>query len=70
VARKHDLPVIVDAAAQLPPKANLTRFLSEGATLVAYSGGKAIRGPQGTGILCGEKELVVSALIQQLDMDI
>jgi D-glucosaminate-6-phosphate ammonia-lyase len=70
VARKHDLPVIVDAAAQLPPKANLRRFIREGATLVAYSGGKAIRGPQGTGILCGVRELVASALVQQLDMDI
>jgi L-seryl-tRNA(Ser) seleniumtransferase len=70
VAKKHGLPVIVDAAAQLPPKANLKRFIAEGATLVAYSGGKAIRGPQGTGILCGAKELVAAALVQQLDMDI
>jgi D-glucosaminate-6-phosphate ammonia-lyase len=70
VAKKHDLPVIVDAAAQLPPRANLRRFIAEGASLVAYSGGKAIRGPQGTGILCGKKELVAAALIQQLDMDI
>jgi D-glucosaminate-6-phosphate ammonia-lyase len=70
VARKHNLPVIVDAAAQLPPKANLKRFIAEGASLVAYSGGKAIRGPQGTGILCGQKDLVAAALIQQLDMDI
>lgn len=70
VARKYNLPVIVDAAAQLPPKANLKRFIAEGATLVAYSGGKAIHGPQGTGILCGRRDLVASALIQQLDMDI
>jgi D-glucosaminate-6-phosphate ammonia-lyase len=70
VARKHNLPVIVDAAAQLPPRSNLKYFISQGASLVAYSGGKAIRGPQGTGILCGEKELVAAALIQQLDMDI
>lgn len=70
VARKHNLPVIVDAAAQLPPKENLKRFISEGASLVAYSGGKAIRGPQGSGILCGDKELIAAALIQNLDMDI
>jgi L-seryl-tRNA(Ser) seleniumtransferase len=70
VARKHDLPVIVDAAAQLPPKENLRRFIGEGASLVAYSGGKAIRGPQGSGILCGRKDLVAAALIQNLDMDI
>jgi L-seryl-tRNA(Ser) seleniumtransferase len=70
VAARHGLPVIVDAAAQLPPKENLQRFLAEGAALVAFSGGKAIRGPQGTGILCGRHELVASALIQQLDMDV
>ena len=70
VARKHRLPVIVDAAAQLPPKSNLKRFIAEGASLVAYSGGKAIHGPQGSGILCGDKELVAAALIQNLDMDI
>jgi L-seryl-tRNA(Ser) seleniumtransferase len=70
VARKHNLPVIVDAAAQLPPKSNLKYFIAQGASLVAYSGGKAIHGPQGTGILCGGKELVAAALIQQLDMDI
>jgi L-seryl-tRNA(Ser) seleniumtransferase len=57
VAKKHNLPVIVDAAAQLPPQSNLKRFIAEGASLVAYCGGKAIRGPQGTGILCGDKEL-------------
>jgi len=70
VAARHGLPVIVDAAAQLPPKDNLRRFLAEGASLVAFSGGKAIRGPQGTGILCGRKDLVSAALIQQLDMDV
>ncbi|HEX3349880.1 MAG TPA: DegT/DnrJ/EryC1/StrS family aminotransferase [Acetobacteraceae bacterium] len=70
VAARHSLPVIVDAAAQLPPKENLRRFIAEGAALVAFSGGKAIRGPQGTGILAGRKDLVASALIQQLDMDV
>lgn len=70
VARKHSIPVIVDAAAQLPPRENLRRFIGEGASLVAYSGGKAIRGPQGSGILCGEKDLIAAALIQNLDMDI
>ena len=70
VAARHSLPVIVDAAAQLPPKENLRRFIAEGAALVAFSGGKAIRGPQGTGILAGRTDLVASALIQQLDMDV
>jgi L-seryl-tRNA(Ser) seleniumtransferase len=70
VAGRHGLPVLVDAAAQLPPQANLRRFVGEGASLVAFSGGKAIRGPQSTGILCGRRELVAAALLQQLDMDV
>jgi L-seryl-tRNA(Ser) seleniumtransferase len=62
--------VLVDAAAQLPPVTNLKRFLSEGADLVCFSGGKAIGGPQSSGILCGRGDLVSSALLQMLDMDI
>ena len=69
VGRRHALPVLVDAAAQLPPLDNLRRFTAEGAGLVAFSGGKAIRGPQGTGILCGRRDLVAAAALQQLDMD-
>ena len=69
VAERFGLPVIVDAAAQLPPKENLRRFIGAGASLVAFSGGKAIRGPQGSGLLCGRDKLVASALIQMLDMD-
>jgi L-seryl-tRNA(Ser) seleniumtransferase len=69
VAHHHDLPVLVDAAAQLPPRANLLLASVTGADLVAYSGGKAIRGPQSTGILCGRRELIGSAALQMLDMD-
>ncbi len=46
--------MIVDAAAELPPTSNLRRYVDEGAALVAFSGGKAIRGPQGSGILAGQ----------------
>ena len=70
VCRAHRIPVIVDAAAQLPPKANLRRFFELGADLVAFSGGKAIGGPQASGILAGRKDLVGAALVQQLDMDV
>ncbi len=70
VAREHGVPVLVDAAAQLPPRANLRRFLSEGADLVAFSGGKAIGGPQASGILCGRADLVSAALVQMLDLDV
>jgi L-seryl-tRNA(Ser) seleniumtransferase len=62
--------VIVDAAAQLPPKSNLRRFFELGADLVAFSGGKAIAGPQASGILAGRRDLVGAALVQQLDMDV
>jgi L-seryl-tRNA(Ser) seleniumtransferase len=68
--RPRDIPVIVDAAAQLPPKSNLTRFIADGADLVAFSGGKAIGGPQASGILAGGRDLVGAALVQQLDMDV
>ncbi len=70
VAREHGLPLLVDAAAQLPPRANLRRFLDEGADLVAFSGGKAIGGPQASGILCGRADLVSAALVQMLDLDV
>ena len=70
MAREHRLPVLVDAAGQLPPAANLHRFLDEGADLVCFSGGKAIGGPQSSGILAGRADLIASALLQMLDLDI
>jgi len=70
VCKARDIPVIVDAAAQLPPKSNLKKFLQIGADLVAFSGGKAIGGPQASGILAGRRDLVGAALVQQLDMDV
>jgi L-seryl-tRNA(Ser) seleniumtransferase len=70
VAHARGVPVIVDAAAQLPPQSNLQRFIAEGADLVAFSGGKAIGGPQASGILCGRRDLVMAAALQHLDMDI
>jgi L-seryl-tRNA(Ser) seleniumtransferase len=71
VARAHArrLPVLVDAAGELPPRSNLRNILASGADLVAFSGGKAIRGPQATGILCGRRDLIGAALVQMLDMD-
>ena len=70
VCRANGVPLIVDAAAQLPPKENLKRFIAMGADLVAFSGGKALGGPQASGILAGRRDLVASALLQQLDMDV
>lgn len=70
VCKARGIPVIVDAAAQLPPKSNLRRLFELGADLVAFSGGKAIGGPQASGILAGRRDLVGAALVQQLDMDV
>ncbi len=70
VAHRHDLPVIVDASSALPPRANLHNFVSAGADLVCFSGGKAIRGPQASGILCGRRDLVCSAALQTWDLDV
>jgi L-seryl-tRNA(Ser) seleniumtransferase len=60
VARKHNVPVVVDAAAEiltLKPNVHLAR----GASVVVYSGGKCIRGPQAAGLLLGDKALLQSA---------
>jgi L-seryl-tRNA(Ser) seleniumtransferase len=72
VEAAHDqgVPVLVDAAGQLPPAENLRRFIAEGADLVAFSGGKAIGGPQSSGILCGRRELIAAAALQHLDLDV
>ncbi len=68
-AHQANLKVIVDAAASLPPVENLKLIPGTGADLVCFSGGKAIGGPQSSGILCGQKKLVASALLQLLDWD-
>ena len=64
IAHAHDVPVIVDAASMLPPRANLYRYLRDGADMVVYSGGKGIRGPQGSGILVGRADLIEAAAAQ------
>ena len=61
IAHARGVPVIVDAASFIPPRANLRRFTAEGADMVVYSGGKAVRGPQGTGILAGRADLIEAA---------
>jgi seryl-tRNA(Sec) selenium transferase len=58
IAHSHDLRVIVDAAGQLPPPENLSRFTAMGADLVVFSGGKGLRGPQSSGLLFGPRDLI------------
>jgi len=61
IAHKANLPLILDAAAEVPPPENLSKFVKMGADLVAFSGGKNLRGPQCSGILMGRKDLVEAA---------
>lgn len=70
IAHERGVPVIVDAAAELPPRSNLRRFTGEGADLVVFSGGKAIGGPQASGILAGRADLIASVALQHQDMDV
>jgi len=61
ISHARGVPVIVDAASTLPPRDNLKRYIREGADLVILSGGKGIKGPQGTGILIGRADLIEAA---------
>lgn len=61
VAHAHGVPVVVDAAAAVPPKRNLGALCAAGADLVAISGGKGLGGPQASGLLLGRRELVDQA---------
>jgi uncharacterized pyridoxal phosphate-dependent enzyme len=62
IAHAHGVPVIVDAAAQLPPVSNLWHFtVDAGADLALFSGGKALRGPQSSGLMVGRSELIAAA---------
>jgi L-seryl-tRNA(Ser) seleniumtransferase len=70
IAHRHSIPVIVDAALELPPTANLRSFVAAGADLVAYSGGKVIHGPQASGFLCGRADLIRAVALNHQDMDV
>lgn len=61
VARDRGVPVVVDAAAQLPPVSNLWDYVARGADAVAFSGGKGLRAPQDTAMLVGRAGLVEAA---------
>jgi D-glucosaminate-6-phosphate ammonia-lyase len=59
MAKPRNIPILVDAAAEILTIPNV--HLEKGATIVAYSGGKAIRGPQCAGLLLGRKDILMSA---------
>jgi L-seryl-tRNA(Ser) seleniumtransferase len=63
IAHERGVPVVVDAAAQLPPPENFWRFTREqGADLAIFSGGKDLAGPQASGLIVGRAELVAACL--------
>jgi L-seryl-tRNA(Ser) seleniumtransferase len=63
LAHEHNIPAFIDAAADTPPVSHLWDYAFMGYDLIAFSGGKAIRGPQCAGLLIGKKDLVANALL-------
>lgn len=61
IAKKHNVPTMIDIAADVPPVENLWKYNDIGFDLVCISGGKAIAGPQSAGILMGRKDLIAAA---------
>lgn len=66
-AHHANKPLIVDAAMALPPAANLRGLVAAGADLVAFSGGKELRGPQASGFLAGPAAAIESVALQHQD---
>lgn len=58
IAKEHNVPLIIDAAAQIPPVENLWRFTHMGADLAIFSGGKGLCGPQSSGLIVGRQDLI------------
>ena len=61
VAKKHEIPTFIDCAADVPPVENLWKYTKMGFDLVAFSGGKGLKGPQSAGLLLGKRDLVKAA---------
>ena len=61
IGRQRGVPTLNDAAADVPPVDNLWKYTKMGFDLVAFSGGKGLRGPQSAGLLLGRKELIAAA---------
>ena len=55
LGKKHGIPTFNDCAADVPPVENLWKYTKMGFDLVAFSGGKGIRGPQSAGLLLGRE---------------
>ncbi|MBS3788644.1 aminotransferase class V-fold PLP-dependent enzyme [Candidatus Bipolaricaulota bacterium] len=61
VAHSNEIPVICDAAAEIPPANNLSKFAHQGADIVLFSGGKELRGPQSSGLVIGRSDIIETA---------
>ena len=61
VGKKYNIPMMNDAAADVPPVENLWKYTDMGFDLVCFSGGKGLRGPQSCGLLLGRKDLIAAA---------
>ncbi len=61
LGKKHNIPTFIDCAADVPPVENLFRFTKMGFDLVAFSGGKGLRGPQSSGLLLGKRKYIEAA---------
>jgi uncharacterized pyridoxal phosphate-dependent enzyme len=63
LAHAANVPAFLDAAADIPPKSRLSDYANMGFDLISWSGGKALRGPQCTGLLIGRQDMVHNALL-------
>ena len=63
LAKEWNIPTFIDAAADTPPVSHLWDYANMGYDLIAFSGGKALRGPQCAGLLLGRDDLVRYALL-------
>lgn len=61
IGKQHGIPTMTDCAADAPPLENLTKYIKMGYSMVVFSGGKGIRGPQSAGLLLGKKEIIAAA---------
>lgn len=61
LGKKHNIPTFIDCAADVPPVSNLFRFTKMGFDMVAFSGGKGLRGPQSAGLLLGKRKYIEAA---------
>jgi uncharacterized pyridoxal phosphate-dependent enzyme len=61
ISKRHNIPTLNDAAADVPPVENLFKYQNMGFDLVTFSGGKMLHGPQSAGLLFGRKDLIEAA---------